>query len=112
MEWSERFAVRNSGALAVAEGCGDHGCEYMTGGVVVILGETGRNFSAGMSGGVAYVFDDSKDFEKCNKSMVEIKKMISLPVNRDISQDDIDNDLLNYDEARLKNISKSIKIYK
>ena len=53
----ERFAVRNSGALAVVEGCGDHGCEYMTGGVVVVLGETGRNFAAGMSGGVAYVYD-------------------------------------------------------
>ena len=53
----ERFAVRNSGAVAVVEGCGDHGCEYMTGGVVVVLGDTGRNFAAGMSGGVAYVYD-------------------------------------------------------
>ena len=53
----ERFAVRNSGAVAVVEGCGDHGCEYMTGGVVVVLGDTGRNFAAGMSGGIAYVYD-------------------------------------------------------
>ena len=53
----ERFAVRNSGAVAVVEGTGDHGCEYMTGGVVVVLGKTGRNFAAGMSGGVAYVYD-------------------------------------------------------
>ena len=52
---AERFAVRNSGAVAVVEGCGDHGCEYMTGGVVVVLGDTGRNFGAGMSGGLAYV---------------------------------------------------------
>ncbi len=60
----ERFAVRNSGALAVVEGCGDHGCEYMTGGVVVVLGDTGRNFAAGMSGGVAYVYDPMRRFEK------------------------------------------------
>jgi glutamate synthase (NADPH) large chain len=54
----ERFAVRNSGAIAVVEGTGDHGCEYMTGGVVVVLGQTGRNFAAGMSGGIAYVLDE------------------------------------------------------
>ena len=54
----ERFAVRNSGAIAVVEGAGDHGCEYMTGGVVVVLGPTGRNFAAGMSGGIAYVLDE------------------------------------------------------
>jgi len=60
----ERFAVRNSGAIAVVEGTGDHGCEYMTGGIVVVLGETGRNFAAGMSGGIAYVLDESGDFEK------------------------------------------------
>ncbi len=70
----ERFAVRNSGAVAVVEGCGDHGCEYMTGGIVVVLGETGRNFAAGMSGGVAYVFDQNGDFEKnCNLAMVELQ---------------------------------------
>ena len=58
----ERFAVRNSGAIAVVEGTGDHGCEYMTGGIVVVIGETGRNFAAGMSGGVAYVLDEAGDF--------------------------------------------------
>ena len=56
----ERFAVRNSGALAVVEGTGDHGCEYMTGGIVVVLGQTGRNFAAGMSGGIAYVLDEAR----------------------------------------------------
>ena len=60
----ERFAVRNSGAVAVVEGIGDHGCEYMTGGVVVVLGETGRNFAAGMSGGIAYVYDPDGDFDR------------------------------------------------
>jgi glutamate synthase (NADPH) large chain len=70
----ERFAVRNSGAVAVVEGVGDHGCEYMTGGVVVVLGETGRNFAAGMSGGVAYVLDETGDFAKrCNMAMVELE---------------------------------------
>src|SRR6201997_655473 len=67
----ERFAVRNSGAIAVIEGAGDHCCEYMTGGVVVVLGPTGRNFAAGMSGGVAYVLDEAGDFaERCNMGMV------------------------------------------
>ena len=67
----ERFAVRNSGAYAVVEGTGDHGCEYMTGGCVVVLGPTGRNFAAGMSGGVAYVLDEKGDFEShLNKEMV------------------------------------------
>jgi glutamate synthase domain-containing protein 3 len=67
----ERFAVRNSGASAVVEGVGDHGCEYMTGGRVVVLGPTGRNFAAGMSGGVAYVLDEEGDFAKrCNPGMV------------------------------------------
>ncbi len=70
----ERFAVRNSGAIAVVEGVGDHGCEYMTGGVVVILGQTGRNFAAGMSGGVAYVYDEVGDFaERCNMAMVDLE---------------------------------------
>src|SRR6202049_4862742 len=69
----ERFAVRNSGATAVVEGVGDHGCEYMTRGLVVVLGKTGRNFAAGMSGGVAYVFDDEGSFaSKCNMGMVEL----------------------------------------
>jgi glutamate synthase (NADPH/NADH) large chain len=70
----ERFAVRNSGAIAVVEGLGDHGCEYMTGGMVVVLGQTGRNFAAGMSGGVAYVLDESGDFEqRCNLTMVALE---------------------------------------
>ena len=70
----ERFAVRNSGAIAVVEGTGDHGCEYMTGGCVVVLGPTGRNFAAGMSGGVAYVLDEKGDFDKrCNMAMVELE---------------------------------------
>jgi glutamate synthase domain-containing protein 3 len=69
----ERFCIRNSGLYAVVEGVGDHGCEYMTGGRVVILGETGRNFAAGMSGGIAYVYDKDNSFaEKCNLSMVEL----------------------------------------
>jgi glutamate synthase domain-containing protein 3 len=69
----ERFAVRNSGATAVVEGVGDHGCEYMTRGLVVALGKTGRNFAAGMSGGVAYVLDEDGTFkDRCNMGMVEI----------------------------------------
>ena len=69
----ERFAVRNSGAVAVVEGTGDHGCEYMTGGVVVVLGQTGRNFAAGMSGGIAYVLDEKGDFEqRCNMAMIDL----------------------------------------
>ncbi|MFO1117817.1 MAG: glutamate synthase large subunit [Beijerinckiaceae bacterium] len=70
----ERFAVRNSGAIAVVEGVGDHGCEYMTGGIVVVLGSTGRNFAAGMSGGIAYVFDEDGSFQhRCNMSMVDLE---------------------------------------
>ncbi len=70
----ERFAVRNSGAIAVVEGTGDHGCEYMTGGVVVVIGTTGRNFAAGMSGGIAYVLDEEGDFERrCNLAMVDLE---------------------------------------
>jgi glutamate synthase domain-containing protein 3 len=72
----ERFAVRNSGARTVVEGVGDHGCEYMTGGIVVVLGRTGRNFAAGMSGGIAYVLDEDHDFEtRCNRSMVELEPL-------------------------------------
>ncbi|MBJ6724633.1 glutamate synthase large subunit [Geomesophilobacter sediminis] len=72
----ERFCVRNSGVNAVVEGVGDHGCEYMTGGTVVILGETGRNFAAGMSGGVAYVLDDQHEFRnRCNIQMVELEQL-------------------------------------
>ena len=74
----ERFAVRNSGAIAVVEGTGDHGCEYMTGGTVVVLGNTGRNFAAGMSGGVAYVYDPDGDFQsRCNMAMVALDPVLS-----------------------------------
>jgi glutamate synthase (NADPH/NADH) large chain len=74
----ERFAVRNSGAVAVVEGAGDHCCEYMTGGIVVVLGKTGRNFAAGMSGGIAYVLDEDGDFDKlCNMAMVELEPLLS-----------------------------------
>jgi glutamate synthase (NADPH/NADH) large chain len=76
--------VRNSGAIAVVEGCGDHGCEYMTGGVVVVLGKTGRNFAAGMSGGVAYVYDPDAQFtDLCNPSMVDV-----LPVSPGRDEED------------------------
>lgn len=72
----ERFCIRNSGLFAVVEGVGDHGCEYMTGGRVVILGKTGRNFAAGMSGGIAYIYDEDKTFQdKCNMDMVELEKI-------------------------------------
>ncbi len=72
----ERFAVRNSGVTAVVEGVGDHGCEYMTKGMVVVLGKTGRNFAAGMSGGIAYVYDADGDFAgHCNMGMVELDPM-------------------------------------
>jgi glutamate synthase (NADPH/NADH) large chain len=74
---AERFCVRNSGASTVIEGVGDHGCEYMTGGRVVILGHTGRNFAAGMSGGVAYVLDEGNTFgDRCNLGMVALEKII------------------------------------
>ncbi len=79
----ERFAVRNSGAIAVIEGAGDHCCEYMTGGVAVVLGPTGRNFAAGMSGGIAYVLDDDGSFaSRCNMAMVELEPM---PAEEDIN---------------------------
>jgi glutamate synthase (NADPH/NADH) large chain len=74
----ERFAVRNSGAIAVVEGTGDHGCEYMTRGTVVVLGGTGRNFAAGMSGGIAYVFDEHGDFRaRCNPAMVALEPVLT-----------------------------------
>jgi glutamate synthase (NADPH/NADH) large chain len=75
----ERFAVRNSGATAVVEGVGDHGCEYMTNGTVVVIGSTGRNFAAGMSGGIAYVYDDAGDFEKrrCNPASVDLEPLVN-----------------------------------
>jgi glutamate synthase domain-containing protein 3 len=72
----ERFAVRNSGASAVVEGIGDHGCEYMTGGRVVVLGSTGRNFAAGMSGGIAYVLDEDGSFaSRCNMQLVGLEAL-------------------------------------
>ena len=72
----ERFAVRNSGAVAVVEGVGDHACEYMTGGAVVVIGRTGRNFAAGMSGGVAYVLDQHQLFDTlCNLDMVDLESI-------------------------------------
>ncbi|WP_048647484.1 glutamate synthase large subunit [Nitratireductor soli] len=109
----ERFAVRNSGAAAVVEGVGDHGCEYMTGGVVVVLGQTGRNFAAGMSGGVAYVLDEEGDFaERCNMAMVELEPV---PEEDDILEKlhhhggdiahkgrvDVSGDMTRHDEERL-----------
>ena len=82
---AERFCVRNSGASAVVEGVGDHGCEYMTGGRAVILGPTGRNFAAGMSGGIAYVWDRAGDFEsKCNMGTFELE-----PVTADKDADEL-----------------------
>ena len=75
----ERFAVRNSGAHAVVEGVGDHGCEYMTGGRVVVLGRTGRNFAAGMSGGIAYVLDEAGNFaQRCNKELVSLTSLVNI----------------------------------
>jgi glutamate synthase (NADPH/NADH) large chain len=109
----ERFAVRNSGAAAVVEGVGDHGCEYMTGGVVVVLGQTGRNFAAGMSGGVAYVLDEDETFEtRCNMAMVELEPV---PEEDDILEKlhhhggdlahkgrvDVSGDMTRHDEERL-----------
>ena len=83
----ERFAVRNSGAVAVVEGAGDHCCEYMTGGVVVVLGATGRNFAAGMSGGIAYVLDEDGSFDRrCNMAMVELEPV---PEEEQINEKDI-----------------------
>jgi len=95
----ERFCVRNSGATAVVEGVGDHGCEYMTGGVVVCLGRTGRNFAAGMSGGIAYVLDSDGDFAaRCNQQMVALES-----VAPDTDAVDLD-DPMAADETRLKRL--------
>ena len=95
----ERFCVRNSGATAVVEGLGDHGCEYMTGGLVLCLGKTGRNFAAGMSGGIAYVLDEDGDFSKlCNMEMVALENVKADMPNADV------NNLLQADEARLKTL--------
>jgi len=109
----ERFAVRNSGATAVIEGAGDHCCEYMTGGVVVVIGYTGRNFAAGMSGGIAYVLDENGTFEqRCNLAMVELEPV---PEEEEVSEKiyghaldleahgrvDISSDMTRYDAERL-----------
>jgi glutamate synthase (NADPH/NADH) large chain len=104
---AERFAVRNSGAWAVVEGVGDHGCEYMTGGVVVVLGPTGRNFAAGMSGGIAYVLDREGDFNlRVNPEMVELESVEDLrPLAERIPANTISSvgrDMLGQDAARLQ----------
>lgn len=106
----ERFAVRNSGAVAVVEGTGDHGCEYMTGGVVVVLGNTGRNFAAGMSGGVAYVYDPAGDFkDRVNGAMVDLLAVTDAPYDSPLPQqtalsvtDNGMGDMLHHDAARLR----------
>ena len=113
----ERFAVRNSGATTVVEGVGDHGCEYMTGGIVVCLGETGRNFAAGMSGGIAYVLDETKTFEAhCNMAQVELepisaedKQMEAEGQGGDLETHGrvgIEHDMTRHDAERLKGIIK------
>ena len=111
----ERFAVRNSGAIAVVEGTGDHGCEYMTGGVVVVLGETGRNFAAGMSGGIAYVYDprtagsgsccNLADGRRSSRSALDAAAPTApgRPRQRAVSVDDNGmGDLLRFDAERLR----------
>ena len=109
----ERFAVRNSGAIAVVEGTGDHGCEYMTGGVVAVLGETGRNFAAGMSGGIAYVHDADGLFrDRCNLAMVDVEAIGAAPdadegsgrpQQRPVSVHDYGmGDMLRHDAERLR----------
>ena len=99
----ERFCVRNSGAVAVVEGVGDHGCEYMTGGVVVCLGATGRNFAAGMSGGIAYVLDRHGEFrQRCNRRMVTLENVAP---DTDPAPD-VD-DMTGADETRLKRLIES-----
>ncbi len=99
----ERFAVRNSGALAMVEGVGDHGCEYMTGGIVIVLGATGRNFAAGMSGGIAYVLDEDHLFERrCNTDMVSLERIPDdLYPPEKLGNRELYSDLLDYDEYRL-----------
>ena len=106
----ERFAVRNSGAIAVVERVGDHGCEYMTGGCVVVIGKPGRNFGAGMSGGIAYVIDDAGDFEqRVNHQMVEIERispdgMVPLDAGADPTAEELLADPLSYDVWRLQTL--------
>lgn len=112
----ERFAVRNSGAIAVVEGVGDHGCEYMTGGVVAVLGQTGRNFAAGMSGGIAYVLDEDGTFaNRCNLAMVDLEPV---PEEADLMESehhisgsiehhgrvDVSSDMTRHDDERLRQL--------
>jgi len=118
----ERFAVRNSGAVAVVEGTGDHGCEYMTGGVVTVLGKTGRNFAAGMSGGVAYVYDEDGLFgQRCNMAMVDIETIRAdaddgedtlMPQQLPVDVQDFGmGDMLYHDAARLRILLERHKLY-
>ncbi|RDC61301.1 Glutamate synthase (ferredoxin) [Alteripontixanthobacter maritimus] len=118
----ERFAVRNSGAIAVVEGTGDHGCEYMTGGVVVVLGKTGRNFAAGMSGGIAYVYDPEGTFAKlANTAQVELESISAAPdpdegtgrpQQRASSVHDLGlGDMLRHDAERLKILIERHKLH-
>ncbi|WP_068078485.1 glutamate synthase large subunit [Novosphingobium lentum] len=118
----ERFAVRNSGAVAVVEGTGDHGCEYMTGGVVAVLGRTGRNFAAGMSGGVAYVYDEEGNFaDLCNKAMVDLAPLSAgrddddgagRPQQRAAGVDDAGmGDMLRHDADRLRILLERHHLY-
>jgi glutamate synthase (NADPH/NADH) large chain len=118
----ERFAVRNSGAVAVVEGTGDHGCEYMTGGVVCVLGKTGRNFAAGMSGGVAYVFDEDGQFrDLCNTAQVELEAVdpnpsedegTGRPQQRARSVEDAGmGDMLRHDAERLRILVERHKLH-
>ena len=114
----ERFAVRNSGATAVVEAVGDHGCEYMTGGIVVVLGSTGRNFAAGMSGGIAYVLDADGDFEsRCNMAQVELEAITAEDDAMEALEHqggdlethglvDVSHDMTRYDAIRLQQLIK------
>ena len=107
----ERFAVRNSGAIAVVEGVGDHGCEYMTGGIVTVLGQTGRNFAAGMSGGIAYVLDEEGNFaSRCNLSMVDLETVPEENDFADFSKNGrfaVYTDMTCQDDARLRQLIKN-----
>jgi len=118
----ERFAVRNSGAIAVVEGAGDHCCEYMTGGVVVVLGKTGRNFAAGMSGGIAYVYDEDGSFrDRCNAAMVDLLPISAVPdqdegsgrpQQRPQSVEDFGmGDMLRHDAERLRILIERHKLH-
>jgi len=102
----ERFCVRNSGASAVVEGTGDHGCEYMTGGTVVVLGLSGRNFAAGMSGGIAYVYDADGTFaSRCNTAMVELG-----PVETEAEQTRVERELVASGKGRLRHAGRADEV--